>query len=103
MQHTTQPVILQSAAPTMPPEVGLLQQAGLAGVMAILVVKEGLSWWRQRGDTQQSLVTTLVADLRANNQELIGKLLELNSQQHRDMAELREGLRGMCDRLDKLL
>jgi len=103
MQHTTQPIILQSAAPSVAPEVGLLEQAGLGGLIAFLAIKEALAWWRQRGDTQQSLVTTLVADLRANNQELIGKLLELNSQQHRDMAELREGLRGMCDRLDKLL
>lgn len=103
MQHTTQPLILQSAAPVAAPGMGLVQDYGLTGLLLVMVVEKGLGWWRQRGDTQQGLVTTLVADLRASNQQLTDKFFELHSQQHADMAELLGELRALGGRIDKLL
>ncbi|MBD1918876.1 MULTISPECIES: hypothetical protein [Cyanophyceae] len=103
MQHTTQSVILQSAG-TMPiPDVGSVEQFGLIGVMGFLVLKEVLAWWRGKESAEDQLLASLVSDLRSANQSLIDKLFTMQAQQHKDQSELRAELRGLCERIDKLL
>lgn len=104
MQHTThQALILQSAPSISIPEVGAVEQIGLLGVVGLLLLKEALAWFRTKESAEEALVSALVADLRTTQKQLLDKLFELHTAQHRDLAELRSEMRALCDRIDKKL
>lgn len=104
MQHTThQAIILQTADSLPVPQMAEWQQFGLVGVIAIMLVRDGLAWWRSKETAEDQLMASLVSDLRTSNQSLIDKLFTMQAQQHQDQAELRVELRSLCERIDKLL
>lgn len=110
MQHTTQALILQTTAPMPAPYMAEWQQFGLVGVIAIMLVRDGLAWWRSKESAEDQLVASLVTDLRTANQQLIDKLFEfqaqqlsMQAQQHSDQVELLGELRLLGGRIDKLL
>ena len=111
MQHTThQALILQAADPMPVPVIAEWQQFGLVGVLAIMLAREGLTWWRGKEAAEALLVSSLVADLRTANQSLVDKLFAMQekqvlmqAQQHSDQVELMGELRALGARIDKLL
>ena len=108
MQHTTpttRAIISQAstATSTAIPEVVGVEQIGLMGIVVVLLLREGLAWFRTKETAEQALVNSLVTDLRDTQKNLLDKLFQLNAEQHQDSAELRAEIRSMCDRLDKIL
>ena len=99
MEH--QALILQTPE-SMPvaPDVGVLDELGLLGVITFLIVKEAVSWFRAKEAAEDKLVASLVADLRSTQKDLLEKLFELHSRQHEDLAAVRSELEGIREQLE---
>lgn len=81
----------------------MIEQVGLVGLIGFLAVKEALGYFRSKESAESKLVETLVADLRRTQEQLLGKLFDLHSQQHKDLQALEQRMGEVCDKLDKLL
>ncbi|NER82946.1 MAG: hypothetical protein F6K42_25995 [Leptolyngbya sp. SIO1D8] len=100
MKH--QALILQTspAEAIVPPDVGMLDELGLLGVITFLVVKEAASWFRAKEAAEDQLVATLVSDLRTTQKDLLEKLFELHNQQHEDLAAVRAELEKISGQIE---
>lgn len=104
MQHTTHQALILQAADSMPvPQMPMVGQLGVWAAIGYLVVKEVLGYWRGKEAAEDTLVATLVADLRTANNSLLDKLFAMQAQQHQDQAELRVELRALVEQMNKLL
>jgi Tfp pilus assembly protein PilO len=101
MLHT-EIIATQPAAAAPAPEIGVVEQFGLMGVIGFLVVREALAWFRSKEAKEDDLIASLVEDLRATQRELLDKLFDLHTRQHEDLSAVRDELEAIREHLDRL-
>lgn len=84
-------VPISAQIPQQPPSMSFAE-VGLAGAVLLVVVQNGMHWFRRKEEGETALMRSLVERLQNNESHLLERLIQIHERNYQALMDLKEAI-----------